>query len=303
MNATRLIHLVLVLGAGLGTACTTTIPIHTTQPGPVSVAGAKDLVLVKGEGRRSARESIAQELASQARAGGWFSVEDRSEDPVFARVAGGKVVVEDQVGAFADPGKTGVKVDILEWNAERSTERIEERDKHGRPMVREVPVHVGSVLLAVTVFDARGRAFVAEREYRGEFRSTDLDTTREQVVEQAGAEAVRAFLRDITPVRVVSHVRLDDDDPQQESIIATAKAGNVAQAAKDAQAYAEANPENPAAAYNLAVFLDAMGRHQEALTWYDRALRTGNKDFYVSARAECARRLAAQETLSATPAQ
>jgi hypothetical protein len=301
MNTTT--RLLLALAASLATSCVTTIPIRSTQPGPVALGGTNHLVLVKGEGRRSAREVLAQQVAQQGRAGGYFSCEDRSEDPVFAKVAGGRVVLEDDEGVVAGTEKTGVKIDVLEWTSERTTQEVKSRDKTGKEVVRQVPVHQGMVLLAVTVFDGSGRAFLAEKEYRGEYASQDLDVTKEQVVEQASAQAIARFLADITPVQVVTRVRLDDDDPQQESILATAKAGNVAQAAQDAQKYAEANPNNPTAAYNLAVFLDAMGRYRDAIAWYDRAIAGGTKSYYAEARAECARRMAGQESLSATPQQ
>lgn len=296
-------RLIVGLGALFAASCATTIPIRSTQPGPVSVGAADHLTLVKGEGRRSARETVAQQLQNQARSGGYFSFEDRSEDPVFARVAGGRVVLEDPDGLFTDGSKTGVKIDVLEWDSERATQEVQTRDQTGKVITKQVPVHQGNVLVAVTLFDGNGRAYLSEKEYRGQHCSRDLDVTKEQVVEQAAADCIGQLLADITPRQVTTRVRLDDDDPEQEPILATAKAGNVAQAAKDAEQYASANPDNPAAAYNLAVFLDAMGDYQRAMEWYDRAIRNGTKEFYVDARAQCARRLAAQESLSATPAR
>lgn len=291
-------RLILGLAALLATGCATTIPIRATQPGPVAIGSSTELVLVKGEGRRSARETVAQQIQGQTRAGGYFHVEDRSEDSLFARVAGGRVTLEDPEGVFATPGKTGVKIDVLEWNSARATEQVEERDKAGQKVTREVPVHQGTVLLAITLFDGSGRAHLSEKEYHGRFSSRDLDVTKEQVVEQAAAQAVAELLADITPVQVTNRVRLDDSDPGQESILATAKAGNVAQAAKDAEQYARANPENPAAAYNLAVFLDAMGEYENALGWYDRAIKSGTQKYYSEARAQCARRMANQQSLA-----
>jgi tetratricopeptide (TPR) repeat protein len=81
----------------------------------------------------------------------------------------------------------------------------------------------------------------------------------------------------------------------------SAEAGNIARAADDARRYLDQHPDNAGAAYNLAVFLEAMGEYEEALAMYDRALSLGNKSFYVKARAGCARRLAAAHELSAEP--
>lgn len=101
----------------------------------------------------------------------------------------------------------------------------------------------------------------------------------------------------LPPRQVVSRVRLDDDDPGQEAILETARGGNVAMAARDMRTYFDANPLSGSAAYNLAVFLEAMGEFHEAMTMYDQALSLGAKDLYHSARAGCARRLAAAEEL------
>ena len=57
----------------------------------------------------------------------------------------------------------------------------------------------------------------------------------------------------------------------------------------------------PAAAYNQAVLLDALGERYEALAWYDHALELGYQDYYASARAACARRIADAEALLPYP--
>ena len=96
---------------------------------------------------------------------------------------------------------------------------------------------------------------------------------------------------------VVSSVRLDDEDPEQETILKTARAGNVRQAATDMQSYLGRHSRSASAAYNLAVFLEATGDFRQALEMYDRALANGYKAYYSDARAQCARRLAAVEAL------
>ena len=120
------------------------------------------------------------------------------------------------------------------------------------------------------------------------------------MIELAAARAVQRFLADVTPRERTVRVRLDDDDPGQAKILETAEGGAIAQAAGDARRYLQAHPSNASAAYNLAVLLDAMGRYQEALDTYDRALSLGGKDYYLHARADCARRLANQQALSPT---
>lgn len=283
------------------TGCQTTIPIRSMQPGPISVGATDHLVLLKGEGRRSAREDVAHEVVNQCRAAGQFSVEDRSEDPIFVRVAGGQVQIDGDATVLAAPTRAGLKIDVLDLDCHEDTESVETVDAEGRRSFRNVRVRRGKALIAVTLFDGHGRAFLAEREYDGQVESRDLQANREDLQRDAMRMAVMQFLGDITPREVVTHVQLDDEDEGQVAIIETAKAGNIAQAAADAESYANANPRNPAAAYNLAVLLDAMGDFERALTWYDTALRLGTKDFYTTARAQCARRLGDRDALRATP--
>lgn len=287
----------------LAAGCATTIPIHSRQPGPVAIGAADQLTLVKGEGRRTAREVVVQEIQQQARAHGYFTVQDRSEDPIFVRVAGGRVDIDDQTQQFQGDDVRGVKIDVLEWNGSQDQRELESKDARGQVVCRQVDVQVGKVLLAVTLFDPKGRAYLGETEYEGTFETQDMKLVRDEVVARAAKAAVAQLLHDITPVEVVTRVRLDDDDAGQEPIIATATAGNLAQAARDARAYVEANPDNPSAAYNLAVFLDAMGNHEEAMTFYDRALHGSNKDYYVTARAECARRMSDSQAVGARPSR
>ena len=286
----------------VGSGCTTKIPIRSNRPGPVAVGATNHLVMVKGLGRRSAREEVAQQVINQCRRSGYFSVQDRTEEPIFVQVAGGQVQIEGDPEAFSAPLVAGLKIDVLDLDYERDVQIVEFHDEQTGTIVYEhYPIQRGIALLAVTLFDPIGRTYLAEREYERAFTTNDLGAHREDVTSEALAHAVSAFLQDITPRQVVTRVRLDEDDEGQIDIIATAKAGSIGLAAKDAQVYAEANPGNPAAAYNLAVFLDAMGQYEEALTWYDKAMRNGSKSYYARARSQCARRHADAQALQAKP--
>lgn len=296
MIRTRLAPLALTaLAVALPSGCATTLAIRSLQPARVVLGSTDHLVILDGRGRRTAREFVAHELARQARGDGYFSVTDRSEEGAEVRVAGRRVVLE---GAAPLPsGTAGLRIDVLEWNASRDIERVEEVAEDRTVTYVDVPVQHGHVLLAVTLFDEHCQTYLAETEYPGEFRTRDMLMAREEVIENAARLALRCFLGDVTPRQVVSRVRLDEDDPGQEVILATAKAGNLAQAAQDMQRYLGQQPNNAIAAFNLAVFLEAMGQFPEALAMYDHALSLGGKAYYVTARAHCARRVASYEAL------
>jgi hypothetical protein len=288
--------LALSLVLPLSTGCVTTVAIRSMEPGAVPIGATKHLVLLGGEGRRSAREFVGESLVQQCRARGYFSVEDRSEAGLSVRVAGRQASIEG--GKFAlEPEQAGLRIDVLEWNAARDEQDVTRTDPTGRQFVERVPVTRGNALLAITLFDPAGRACLAETEYEGS-ATTDPSAPREDAIEAAARQAIASFLNDITPFPIVTRVRLDDEDPHQEPMLKAASDGATAQAAHELECYVQENPNIPSAAYNLAVLKEAMGDFRAALELYDRAIGLGGKDYYSRARAGCARRLSATESLS-----
>ncbi len=290
----------LALGLLLPTGCSTSIPIRSLQPAPISLGPARHLELLQAEGRRSAQETVVHELTAQARSQGYFTTRDLTQKGFEVRTFGRKVRVRDADGRpqRLAPERVGVRVDVLEWNAFRDLREVKSKDDDGETTTTTQARLIGSVVLGITLFDDSFQAILAEREYLGRASEKAGRASRDVLLEKAASRAVASFLADVTPRRVQTSVRLDDADDGQAHILETAKAGNTAQAALDARRYREAHPRNAAAAYNLAVLVDAMGDHQEALALYDEALRLGSKDFYVQARASCARRLAASQELA-----
>src|ERR1700752_3843214 len=180
--------LALTLAFSLTTSCATTVAIRSTQPGPVPIGAAKHLVLLEGEGRRSAREFVGQELQRQCRAQGYFSVEDRSEDGLRVHVAGRQAQVEGG-NLTLKPEQAGLRIDVLEWNAERGEENVTRTDATGKQHFETIPVLRGNALLAITLFNSSGNAVLAETEYEG-CASTDTSAPREDAIEAAARNAV-----------------------------------------------------------------------------------------------------------------
>ena len=294
MNWQHAFSKVFVIGLLAGSAgCATTIPIETLQPGSVGVGAAKSLVILQGEGRRSGREAVFQLLTEKARQASYFTVTDRSEEGVKVTIAGRKVKVDgDQKGLQA--GELYLRIDILGWDASKDSKTTS--DSKGKEKTT-VTIN-GKVLLGVTLFNVDGMTLLAEKEYVGKASDKDENASEEAVTKAAAADAVDRLLGDITPKPVKRNVRLDDDEKELQPAIDTAKAGNLAKAAEDCKAYLEAHPKSSAAAYNLAVLTDAMGKYDEALELYDKALSIGKKDFYSEGRAACAKRKADAEALA-----
>ena len=303
MLNTRHMALVALLTAG---CAPTILQVRVPEPGSVNFGAARRLSVVETSGRRSAREQLISEIQTQARSVGHWQVTDRTEEGITVKVTGRTVAV---TGAKTPQGSDEVflKFEVLEWQSGPGTKEISEevsvtkRDsKTGKSyqekqtVKRTVSTTIGKALLGVTAADARGRALLAETEYEGRGDGA----SDQAAVAAAARNVVSRFLGDVTPRVVQASLRLDSDDKAQKPIIAVAKTGNYSRAADEMRAYVAQNPSNSVAQYNLAVFLDASGKYDEALPLYTTAAQNTNKAYYSATKAACAQRLANVEALA-----
>lgn len=279
----------------LGSACAPTLRVNVLQPARVNLGAATRLTVVQTEGRRSAREQVVQELMQQARSSGYFQVTDRSEEGITVKVAGQTVQAAGGSGTAQAPDEIGLRIDVLEWSADRETRTKDIKDKKGNVTgQREVVTYIGKVLLGVTAFNDQGKAYLAEKEYEAKLEGDDENGS----IRAAARLAVGHLLADITPRYVPRFLRMDGDDKAQEPMIKTAEKGNVAKAVEEMRSYVASNPQNASALYNLAVLLDASGQYQEALDFYNKAITLSGKDYYVEMKGDCAKRLADQQAMA-----
>lgn len=275
--------------------CAPTLKVNVLQPAPINFGASKRLSVVQSEGRRSAREHLIAELTNQARTGGHFTVTDRSEEGITVKIAGRTVQV---AGGNAPQAADEIymRIDVIDWNANRESQTVTNRDSKGHAYTTTVTQITGKVVLGVTAANAQGMALMAEREYVGNYSATDVDDNL--AIQTAARTVVAQILGDITPRYVRKTIRLDDDDSSQKPIIKTAEAGNVPRAIDEMREFLNGSPTNAIAQYNLAVMLDATGQFQEALDFYNQAIQ-GNpgKEYYLEAKAECAKRLADAQAL------
>ncbi|MFW6369471.1 MAG: tetratricopeptide repeat protein [Myxococcota bacterium] len=280
----------LVLGG-----CAPRLVVSSLQPAAVNVGSIETVKLADGQGRRSAREFLVHEVARQMREGGYFRVIDASESGLRIELVGRSASIE---GDELAPGEGVLRLDVYEWTGEIESRTQSYEDSKGNRRTRRVDVGVARVALGATLVDADGRAVLAEREYE---TTAEIGTNdRNVAIETAASRLVREILLDLTPQLVRRRVRLDDSNKDLEPIIKTAKDGNLPQAAEDLRAYLRDNPNDAAARFNLAVFLDALGQYHEALAMYDEAIRVSGDppSYYSDARSQCATRLADAEALS-----
>jgi len=275
--------------------CSSYISIRTMRPGAVNLGATKKMDLLHTQGRRSAREVVTGRLIAQSRAGGHFQVRDLSEKGIEVKIAGRLVTLSD--GTMVPTGTVGARVDVIEWQAGRDVLEETYKDRKGVERVRSIRVVKGTALLGVTLFTASGKAILAEKEYEGKAQMRGSKAGKDAALRLAADDAVRKLLHDITPTPVVMKVQLDDSDKGQKDIIKAAEGGNLARATTDLRVYLKSHANNPAGLYNLAVFTDAAGDYAAAIALYDRAIKMSQKEWYSTARAQCAKREAARAAL------
>jgi hypothetical protein len=302
IRATLLALPAVALSTSLGCATLTqsTVTIEGVEPALMELGETRHLVLLEGEGRRSAQQAVFTQIGRQARATGYFSVQDRTAEGHTVSVVGKRADLDG--GRRTMPrGQVGLRVAILEWRSHREAQAVKRQSEDGGSYTEVVPFRHAGVVLEISLFDEQGRAHLAQSEFEGHASGEVSRLSRNIVLERAARDAVGKFLDSITPRWVTRRVPLDDDDPEQAPTLEAARAGSIAAAAGDATAYFQRNPSKPSAAYNLAVLLDALGDYQQALAMYDRANRLGAKPFYAESREGCTRRLAAQRALESGP--
>lgn len=288
---------VALIGGSLLAGCRTYIPIIRYEPGRVAIGAADTLVLVEARGRSSIRRDVLYSIEGAVERNRYFKFADRSGD-------GGQVVVtRDQVtlarGSKLKPNELGFLLEVYQGTVQEGTrqERHQEREATGDgttsrmvEVVTDIPVWDAEVVIGITLFDAKGRTKLTEQEYVGKYVADADRTARNDATAGAAATAIDKFLRDVTPRQVREHVMVDRSDDRQASIIQSAAAGNVERAAEEMRAYYESNSGNAAAAYNLAVFTEALGDYDAALKYYDEAIALEAKGFFHGARDQCERR-------------
>lgn len=280
----------------LGCAMPKYVSVNELRPAPYHIGTSPQVALVEVEGgRRDMQDVVAQALVRHSREDGFFVVQDRRSAGIRFDSQGGRMVMQ---GAPVSVGSDDVfiKALVLDQYAEdqRGTVRQDPtllealRGEGGR----EIEVVQTTVPVAFTVGTAEGVLF-EQKEYEGaaRWKLGEHPSDRRARSEYAAAEAVRAFLADITPRYINNRVRLDDSDKGQEQILAAASRGSVREAADLMRRYAERNSNSASAWYNLAAMTDALGSYGEAIALYDRAISLGGQPWYVDSKTEAMRRL------------
>lgn len=295
MNSSRLARcalspLLVVLWLG---GCSPTLQIVSYQPGRIEPRGARALVLLEGEGLKEARVLAAQLVDGEA-SGTWWRVENRSDEgPRLVKANARAEIVGETRGLRRD--ELWARVDVVEWDLDNIT--VEEENEDGE--VVPVPAVKAEVMLQAILADASGKILLDEQQYRGTVVVAEGAGGPSDPLLEAARVAVSSLLDDISPQRRTDFIRLDDSDSGQKAVIQRIVKAQIPlrDGERGLRRYLKKNPGNGVALYNLAVVLDAQGKHDEALTHYDESMQIAPRDYYRETRAGCARRAAARKAV------
>ena len=302
-HTTSFLPLAVFFTALLGSACS--LPKYTTvsseQPPDYYLGESPEVSVVNAEGATRRMQDIAiQELRTQSRSNGHFTIENRLDEGIRFDVRQRKMVMTGKdVSVSSDD--VFVKFNVVASMKQDGRTTITRQTGVLGTETEEVPAVV--TVMPVTFTVAKGEeVLLSERQYDGravwpiEQGGGDYPP-RQQRYEAAIGKAVESFLEDITPRTVSRRVRLDYSDENQEPILDVARNGQVKQAATQMEEYAQEHPNSSSAYYNLAVLTDAMGQYEQAIEYYDKALSLGGKDYYTEVKASCQERLQEQREL------
>jgi tetratricopeptide (TPR) repeat protein len=288
--------LFLLLSLTIFSGCHPAVKVKAYQPAEVNMGNAKVLKLVHVAGRWDIKDMVISELQRQARRSGWWYFENAMQRGIDIRVAGYK--------AYAAPympkeGEVFLKVDLYELKVFQDIEEREEKTKDGKKQYRKRKVFKANASLGFTTIDKDGISDLLETDLSSRVKLyKDEGGSRDKASQAAIADVVAQFYELITPKQVVSHLRLDEDASDMESIVKIINKGSYAAAERQLREKMKREPNRADIVYNLAVITDAMGRPKEAMAYYEKAIHLGPKDFYYSSRDNCAQRIEAARTLN-----
>lgn len=280
----------LALVALSSSACAPRLFVNVLRPAPVNLGPVKKLALVESQGRQSAREELLKELTTQIINSGYFALTDRTTQGITVQITGQQVVPS----APPPADEVALRIDVGSWNADKESQPTREKDKQGNAINKEV--WKSRVSITVTAFNAAGKTFLVEKEYRA---AAEHEGTEDEAIMLAARQVVSQVLDDVTPTYAQRAIQFDDAEEAQRPIIDLAVQKNdVAKAIETERALLAKTPNNAAGVFNLGVLLDSQGLYREALVQYDAALKLVNKELYGEVRAECQQRLNDAEALA-----
>jgi len=280
----------LLLLTVLSSACAPRLFVNVLRPAPVNLGAVKKLSVVESQGRLSAREELLKELTAQVTNSGYFQLTDRTAEGVTVKITGQQV----EPSAPPPPDEVALRVDVVDWNADKESEPTGQKDKQGNAIVKER--WKSRVSIVVTAYNAAGKTFLVEKDYRA---GGEHERDEDEAIMIAARQVVSQLLEDLTPTYAQRAIQFDDHEEAQRPIIDLAVQKNDVPAAIEAEkALLAKTPNNAAGTFNLGVLLDSQGLYKEALQQYDAAIKLQNKELYGEVRAECQQRLNDAEALA-----
>lgn len=288
------------LAGALG-ACAPGIKVARMKPARFNLGATKTVAVLQVNGDANAASQVMVELQRSILDDRYYQLINAVNRGIILQVGG--------VNARVDVGQavSQVNADVYLVASVLQQEVVEERrttEKSERDRTYEVTtIHpTGYAKLNMQVVAADGRVLVF-RDYAAEHAGSSYEANkgrrynRASLIEAAMRKAVRHFVSDITPTRVIEKIVLDDSEPAVKPGVKYAEGGNLNAAWASWQAVLDANPRSAAAVYNQGVLLETRGDFDEAAAAYRKAIAISPKSLYRDALRDLQRRLSEARSL------
>lgn len=132
------------------------------------------------------------------------------------------------------------------------------------------------------------------KEWEKDNAPNEKNIRYEKVIEEIASN----IINDLKPATETKYTKMDNDDENQQKIIDIAKSGNIDNAITEFKNYINNNPNSASANYNIATLYDLKSERNEALKYYEAAVKLNptNKT-YSQTKSDCENRIRNEKEL------
>lgn len=265
--------------------CATHIRDTGWTPAAYSFGAANRLALTQLSGKVKWRDPFLDALRREVQQTKWWQFEDRR----------GADSNKDE----PETGEVRVQIQIYDLDLDKRYDPKLVPAKDKAPSDLELAAKwEGRVTFAVTAVDPDGREIMRDREYTATEDAEDVVGAGDRLKQQLLREAIGTFLDDITPREEPRLLRVDEKSDDMKPVAELIRERRYHSAREALEKMRRVQPHRPDVLYNIGVVHQGMGEYDEALDFYNRAIRNGPKDYYHQTRDHCIDRLEAIEELN-----
>jgi len=279
-------------------SCGAHVSLKMPEPSKFNYGKARNMVLTDMSGRRSQKELVIINMEQELRSSSWWKFVDSTEEGIRITLKGDTATVNP---IMPDSNQIFVKIDIYEVDTEKNSKSVELKRDDGSTYEKVKHGYKGRAVLGFSTVESDGTVIMSEREYEGKserYSKRRSDVDKDEIINLAIRDAVKEFIKDVTPTFRTVFVKLDDSSEDMKPLAKMISDGSYAYAIEKLEDWHSREPNRADVVYNLAVATEAAGDSETALTLYEQALTLGAKSFYHESLAKCEQRIRAQEAIN-----